>query len=180
VLVACGGEVQSAESTPEVEPTATKVPSAPTVVPTPTSPTTTNTTNTIPAPDYGDILSMPSVAADTPEGTFELYLQDAIAQQISIQREKLDMRMRYQHPTTLLEDAGGLVLDVELLENRSRRTVLREKDATFEVEIDVRVTFADGDTSTQSCAWTVSLQKDDDELWYVVNPRELLLFINCA
>ena len=170
VLGACGGEVLSADASPTAEPTATAMPS-PTVVPTPTA---------IPTPSYGDILSMPSVAADTPEATFELYLRDAIAQQISIQREKLDMRMRYQAPPTLLQDAGGLVLDIELLENRSRRTILRERDATFEVEIDVRVTFADGDTSTQSCAWTVALEKTDAELWYVVNPRELLLFINCA
>lgn len=171
VLGACGGEVLSADASPTAEPTATVMPS-PTVVPT--------TPTAIPTADYSDILSMPSVAADTPEATFELYLQDAIAQQISIQREKLDMRMRYQAPPTLLEDAGGLVLDIELLENRSRRTILREKDATFEVEIDIRVTFADGDSSTQSCAWTVTLEKSDAELWHVVNPRELLLFVDCA
>lgn len=170
-LAACGLS-EEAEPTP-VPPSATPRPTDapdPTDVPTPTA---------APTLDYSDVLTLPSRAAETPEETFDMYLNDSIEQQVSIRREKLDMRARYQNPSAFLQELEGLVLDIELIENRSRRTILREANSTFEVEIDVRVTFADGDTSTLTCAWLTNLEKSGNR-WYVVNPTELLLFDNCA
>lgn len=174
VMAACAGVPTEAPTdeppTDEPTPADTDTPEAP--------PTEVPTATLAPTPDYTDMLSLPSLAADTPEETFERYLLESLTQQASLQREKLDMRIRYQNPTTLLQDLGGLILDIELVENRSRRTVLREASATFEVEIDIRITYADGDTSTQTCAWTTTLQRSS-ETWYVVNPSPLAL-TNCA
>ena len=178
LLLLMGACTGSEEGTPPVteEPEQTNTESTPTNNPTPT---VESTPTSEPTPDYTDLSSLESAAQDTPEGTFELYLRDAIAQQVSLQREKLDLRLRYQEPTTLVQDLGGLVLNVELIEDRSKISVLRETSATYEVDIDVRITFADLDTSTQTCMWTLNLEKAGD-YWYVVNPKELLLFVNCT
>ena len=173
---ACAGEpaqtaapTEEPTATPPPTPTQTEIPPTPTPVPTPTP---------IPTPDYEDLSSLASFAVDSPEGTFELYLRDSIAQQISLQREKIDIRIRYQNPSTLLQDAGGLIINVELIQDRSKRTILRESSATFEVDIDIRITFANLDTNSQTCTFTVNLEKVG-ELWYVVSPREFPLFFSC-
>jgi hypothetical protein len=173
-LVACTGNQATpvAEGEPTAQPTSQPTPTTETV-----PPITNSTPTTIPDSDQIDIVSLSTLAGETPEDTFDQYLVDAVAQQVSFQREKLDMRIRYQNPAALAEDMGGLILDIEIVENRSRRTILRERDASFDVEIDIRVEFADRDQSTQTCRWTVLMVRVD-ELWYVTSPAALS-FTNC-
>lgn len=135
--------------------------------------------------DYHNLSVLESFASLTPHGTFELYLRDAISQQISLQRQKIDMRARYQQPEVMLQDLGGLIINIELVEDRSelvalRPTVDNPTSAEYNAEIDIRITYADLDTSSQTCAWVVNLQRGINGKWYIVNPRELLIFVDCV
>lgn len=165
-----GGEGGATE-TSAGEPTA--VEAVPTVTPAPFP-----TPEPEPEYDYSRVSSLIGSPQDTPEGTFELYLRDAIAQQVTLQREKIDMRVRYQDPEIVEQDMGGLVTDITLIEDRSRMTELSDTRVVFDVDMDVQVTYASGETEQGVCGWPVNLEQYEG-LWYVVNPSELALFVNC-
>jgi hypothetical protein len=180
VLAACSGATPAGE-TPGGEGGATEtsageptpVERVPTVTPAP-FPTLE------PEQEYenSQISSLTGLPQDTPEGTFELYLRDAIAQQVTLQRERIDMRVRYQEPEILEQDMGGLVTDVVLIEDRSRMNQLTDTRVVFDVDMDILVTYASGEEEQGLCRWPVNLEEYEG-LWYVVNPSELALFVNC-
>jgi len=155
-----GGQAAVAE-TPTAEPT--PIPS-----PTPT-----------PVYDYLTVSSLAGAPQDTPEGTFELYLRDSIAQQAALQRQKVSMRAHYQDPEILKQDLGGLVVDIKLIEDRSKAVELSENSVLYNADIDIEVTFADQETRLQRCNFPVNLEKVG-QLWYVVKPKELLVFEVCV
>jgi hypothetical protein len=181
VLAACSGGTPAGE-TPNGEGGATETSAG---EPTPVEAVPTVTPAPFPTPepepeyDYTRVSSLTGSPQDTPEGTFELYIRDAIAQQVTLQRERIDMRVRYQEPEIVERDVGGLVVDVTLIEDRSRMSELSDTRVVFDVDMDVLVTYASGETEQGICGWPVNLEQHEG-LWYVINPSELALFVNCG
>ncbi len=142
--------------------------------------------NPIPTPREGETVGTvaDSQAAATPEETFTRYIRDSIAATVAVQQTKIGMRGRYQEPEQTLQDLGGLVSEIAVLEDRTKISSPKETAANAKVDLDVRVMYADGDTQTFTCRYAVSMlrgaNKKGANVWYVINPDAFPLFVSCA
>lgn len=142
--------------------------------------------NPIPTPIAGENVGAEpeSQAADTPEETVTRYIRDSIAAQVAFQQAKLTLRERYQNPDQTEADLGGLVTKISVLEDNSKITKPKETVANAHVALDIRVTFANGDTDTRACTFDVNLQQGRNEkgeaVWYVINPDAFPVFASCT
>jgi len=52
------------------------------------------------------------------------------------------------------------------------------------VALDIRVTFANGDTDTRACSYDINMERSDNKqgeaVWYVINPDAFPVFASCA
>ena len=142
--------------------------------------------NPIPTPRTGENvgISPDSQAAATPEETFSRYINDSIAAQVALQQQKINMRQRYQNPDQTLQDLGGLLTEISILEDRTKTSQVNDNNANANVDTDVRIVFADGDTETRVCKYQVVLQSGKnakgDTVWYVINPDAFPIFVSCT
>lgn len=144
--------------------------------------------NPIPTPIKGEEVgdAPDSQAAATPEETISRYLNDSIAALVAGQLQKLQLRARYQNPEQTEQDLGGLLSEINVLEDRTKvkKVTDTSTNATASVDLDVRVKWADGDTESFTCAYAVTLQsgenKKGETVWYVINPDAFPLFVNCT
>jgi hypothetical protein len=139
--------------------------------------------NPLPTPQPGiDVgAEAESAARETPEETWEVYLEDSIAEQVARQEGKITLLERYQDPAITAQNLGGTVTDIDLVEDRTEFNIRGGTLAFTQTEFDVRLTFANGDTDTRTCAYDVSMEfNEDDGVWYVVNPQELAVFVVCG
>jgi hypothetical protein len=144
--------------------------------------------NIIPTPIAGENVGEApgSQAAATPEETASRYLKDSLGSLVAQQTQKIELRERYQNPSQTVEDLGGLLTEISVLEDRTEVKKVNENstNATANVDLDVRVTWADGDTESFTCKYAVTLQQaendDEEEVWYVINPDAFPLFVNCS
>ncbi|MBM4423776.1 MAG: hypothetical protein FJ030_10330 [Chloroflexi bacterium] len=142
--------------------------------------------NPIPTPRAGeDVGNAPdSQAAATPDETFTRYVNDSIAAQVILQSQKLAMRQRYQNPDQTLQDVGGLLTEITVLENRTKVNQYNDTNATANVDIDICINYADGDSETRTCKYQVALQQGEnskgESVWYVINPDAFPVFSNCT
>jgi hypothetical protein len=142
--------------------------------------------NPIPTPRIGeDVGSEPgSQAAGTPEETVSRYLRDSIAAQVAIQQTEIIMRERYQDPGLTAKALSGLVTEISVLEDHSTITRPKEDVANAHVSLDIRVTFANGDTDTRTCGYEVNMQRGqnakEQDVWYVINPDAFPVFASCT
>jgi hypothetical protein len=143
-----------------------------------------NTGNPLPTPRPGiDVGSgARSVAKDTPEGTWDSYVQDTIAEQVANQEAKITILERYEDPDITVQNLGGLVRDIDLVEDRTEFNVgPADTVANVNAEFEIRITFTNGDTDTRTCRFPASLQFDEEDgVWYIVNPTELAVFVVCG
>ena len=132
----------------------------------------------LPAEDVGEEAA--SAAKDTPEGTWTNYLRDIIAEQVSDRAQKITLLERYQDPAITKANLEMLVEDIDLVEDRTEFNTgggLANSNADF----DIRLTYANGDTDTQTCRIQVSMEfNEDDGVWYVINPAPLQIFAACG
>ena len=177
LMTACGSLATGSDSPPEAAPAE---PSDATATPAEPAPATATPEPTV-VFDFQASSALVGSPQDTPEGTFELYLRDAINQAVRLQHERLDIRIHYEDPEILAQDLGGLVVDVDLIEDRSVFDYATEAEVSviYEVDIDILITYGDEETNRSQCDWTANLEKID-EVWYVINPSELPLFVNCT
>jgi len=128
---------------------------------------------TRPAEDVGGAAS--SAARDSYQATWDSYLRDSIAAANDLQRVKLSMLQRYEKPTITVQNTGGLMKSLELVEDRTKfNLVNQETTAASITEFDIKVTFVNGDTDTRTCSVQVGIELNpDDKLWYVLNPAAL-------
>lgn len=139
--------------------------------------------NPLPTPQPGiDVGSEAgSAARDTPEDTWDVYLQDSIAEQVARQEGKITLLERYQDPSITAQNLGGTVTDIDLVEDRTEFNIRGGTLAFTQTDFDIRLTFANGDTDTRTCRYDVSMEfNEDDGVWYVVNPQELAVFVVCG
>jgi hypothetical protein len=133
----------------------------------------------LPSEDVG--AQAQSAAQDTPEGTWENYVRDIIAEQVKRQEAKVNLYERYQDPSITVQNTGGLVGDIDLVEDRTAFNISGGTLASSNTDFDVRITFANGDTDTRTCRFTVSMEFDEEAgVWYVVNPEPLAVFAVCG
>jgi hypothetical protein len=87
---------------------------------------------------------------------------------------------RYQDPAITKANLEGLVEDIDLVEDRTEFNTgggLANSNADF----DIRLTYANGDTDTQTCRVQVNMEyNEDDGVWYVINPAPLQIFAACG
>ncbi len=132
----------------------------------------------LPAVDVGE--EAQAAAVDSPEGTWENYVRDIIAEQVLRQESKLTMFERYQRPETTAQNLGGIVTDIDLVEDRTSFNTT-PSSASANAEFDIRLTFANGDTDTRTCRFPIALEYDQEkEVWFVVNPDALAVFAVCG
>lgn len=185
MLPACGplpNPTEPPSATPdsaevEQEPTETPVEPEPTEVPTEIPEETPEPTETPPY-NYMEVSALSGEPQDTFEGTFELYLRDAINQIVRLQRERIELRAHYEDPTVLGQDLGGLVVDASILEDRTTFTTLNADSMLAEADFDLTVDYANGDSRVTRCTWNVNIERIEGT-WYVVAPAEFPLFVNC-
>src|SRR5262245_18284373 len=60
-----------------------------------------------------------SQAAGTPEETFSRFLAASFATLVSQQKANIELRQRYEDPEDTKQDLGGLVTDINILEDRT-------------------------------------------------------------
>jgi hypothetical protein len=133
----------------------------------------------LPAEDVG--AEAASAAKDTPEGTWTNYLRDIIAEQVSDRTQKITLLERYQDPSITAANLEGLVEDIDLVEDRTEFNTTSGGLANSNADFDIRLTYANGDTDTQTCRVQVSMEfNEDDGVWYVVNPAPLQIFAACG
>lgn len=121
-----------------------------------------------------------SEAKETPEETWEGYLRDMIAYQANQFEARLAMYQRYENPDHTAQNAGGLMKEIALLEDRTEWSG-NERAASALVDFDVRVTLLDGDTETRHCSFTVEQQYDEEDgVWYVIAPKGLDVTALCS
>ena len=121
-----------------------------------------------------------SAAEDTPEGTWENYLRDIIAEQVADRTSKIELIQRYENPDITEQNLGGLLTNIGLVEDRTEFSTSGGL-ATAHAEFDIRLTFGNGDTDTRTCTFNVSLEfHEEDGVWYVINPAALAVFTQCG
>ncbi len=112
--------------------------------------------------------------------TWESFLRDSIAFQVERMRDKLVLMERYQNPAHFEQNRGGLIEDIDLLEDRTVFEV-RGALASTTTDFDIRITYADGDTETRTCRYQVLIeQSPEDGLWYVINPTAFDPYTFCS
>ncbi len=140
--------------------------------------------NTIPTPLPGEDVGEQALAGakETYQETWNNYLRDAIAEQVADRQQKLEILQRYENPAITEQNLGGLVENIELVEDRTVFNLTNNATvASANAEFDVRLTYANGDSDTRTCNPFVSLEYSaEDGLWYVVNPGQLQVFAVCA
>lgn len=142
--------------------------------------------NPIPTPRKGEPVGTAPVsqAAAKPEDTFSRYIRDSIAAQVALQQAKIAIRERYQDPGITVQDVGGIVTDISILDDRTKFTVPKVNVSNAHVEFDVRLTYADGDTESRTCRYEVNMQQGQnqtgDSVWYVINPDAFPVFASCT
>ena len=142
--------------------------------------------NPIPTPRVGEAIGTQpdSQAAAAPEETFRRYVRDSIAAQVALQQAKIAMRERYQDPAVTVQDLGGIVTDIAVLEDRTTFTVPKETVSNARVEFDIRLTFADGDTESRTCRYEINMRQgassNGESVWYVLNPDAFPVFASCS
>ena len=120
-------------------------------------------------------------AEDTPEASWESYVSDSIAEQVLRQQAKVQFFERYQKPSITAQNLGGLVVDIDLVEDKTAFNITAGVRASANAEFDVRITFGNGDTDTRTCRVPANLEKDEESgLWYVINPEPLAVFLVCG
>lgn len=142
--------------------------------------------NPIPTPIIGENVGTApdSQAAAVPEESFKRYINDSIAGLVAIQVQKITIRQRYQNPSQTEQDLGGLLTAVNILEDRTKikKVTDTSTNATANADIDVRITWADGDTQSFTCKYAVTLQAAEnanrETVWYVINPDVFPIFAN--
>ena len=133
----------------------------------------------LPSEDVGE--QAQSAAKDTPEATWESYVRDVIAEQVKRQQARINLFERYQDPDITVQNVGGLVQDIDMVEDRTVFNITGGTLASSNVDFDVRLTFANGDTDTRTCRFNVGMEfNDEDGVWYVVNPEPLAIFVVCG
>jgi hypothetical protein len=156
------------------EPTAT-------LTPRPNEPEAPENPRPTPRPDEDVGEQSLAGARDSYQETWNNYLRDSIAEQVADREQKISILERYQNPGILAANSGGLVEDISLLEDRT--TFNLSNNGTFASAVanfDVRLTYVDGDTESRTCTPNVQIEfEPDDGLWYVINPAELQIFVNC-
>jgi hypothetical protein len=168
VLTACGGLPGAGGGGDEATPPPEREESEP-INPLPTP---------LPGEDVG--AEALSAAQDTPEGTWVNYLRDIIAEQVSDRSQKITLLERYQDPSITSANLEGLVEDIDLVEDRTEFNT-GGGIANTNADFDIRLTYANGDTDTQSCRVQVSMEfNEDDGVWYVINPAPLQIFAACG
>ena len=142
--------------------------------------------NPIPTPREGESVGVEpdSQAAGRPQETFGRYIRDSIAAQVALQQAKITIRERYQDPTLTVQDLGGIVTQISILDDRTAYTSPKDTVSNAHVDLDIRLTFGDGDTQTRTCRYEVSMQQGSsgrgDAVWYVINPDAFPVFISCT
>jgi hypothetical protein len=142
--------------------------------------------NPIPTPRLGEEIGVEpeSQAAADPEETFRRYIRDSIAAQVALQQAKISMRERYQDPDVTVQDLGGIVTDIAVLEDRTSFTLPRTDVSNAHAEFDIRLTYADGDSETRTCRYEVNLHQsanlEGQPVWYVINPDAFPVFVSCS
>jgi hypothetical protein len=142
--------------------------------------------NPIPTPIVGvDVGTAPdSQAAATPDDTYKRYINDSIAALVSSQKQKINMRQRYQNPDQTKLDLGGLVTEISILEDRTKIKEVNDKNANAVVDMDVRIKYADGDLQSFVCKYQVAMQSalntKNVSVWYVINPDVFPVFLSCT
>jgi hypothetical protein len=132
----------------------------------------------IPAEDVGE--EAQEAAQDTPEATWDNYVRDIIAEQVAHQKSKLSLDERYQRPDVTEQNLGGIVTDIDLLEDRTEFDA-SDTYATVNAEFDVKLNYANGDSESRTCRFTIGMEYHaDSETWYVVNPEALAVFAVCG
>jgi hypothetical protein len=128
---------------------------------------------TRPAEDVGGAAS--SAAKDNYQATWDSYLRDSIAAANDQQRVKLSMLQRYEKPSITAQNTGGLMKQVDLVEDRTTFNLINEQTTASAVaDFDIKITFVNGDTDTRKCSVQVGIELNpDDKLWYVLNPSAL-------
>lgn len=126
-----------------------------------------------PAEDVGESAS--SAARDSYQATWDSYLRDSIAAANDLQRVKLQMLQRYEKPSITAQNAGGLMKQLDLVEDRTTFNLLNEQTTAASLaEFDIKVTLVNGDTDTRTCKVQVGVELNpDDKLWYMLNPAAL-------
>ncbi|NDJ54910.1 MAG: hypothetical protein GYB68_17705 [Chloroflexi bacterium] len=113
------------------------------------------------------------------ETTWENYLRDIIAAAIVDRNQIVDLFERYRDPNVTVQDIERLVTDITLVEDRTEWNTT-PNSASSNVEFDVRLAFANGDSDTRTCRFDVFMEQGvEDELWYIVNPAALAIFSVC-
>ena len=142
--------------------------------------------NPIPTPRPGEEVGPDptSQAAAQPEQTFERYIRDSIAAQVALQQAKVTMRERYQDPGITVQDLGGIVTEISVLEDRTTFTLPKPTVSNAHAEFDIRLTYADGDSETRTCQYEVNMQQGLNAtgaaVWYVINPDAFPVFNSCS
>ncbi|GAB4473031.1 MAG: hypothetical protein Kow00124_11630 [Anaerolineae bacterium] len=112
--------------------------------------------------------------------TWDSFLRDSIAFQVERMRDKLALMQRYQNPAHFQQNRGGLIEDIDLLEDRTVFEVRRALASTT-TDFDIRITYADGDTETRTCRYQVLIEQSaEDGLWYVINPAAFDPYTFCS
>ena len=126
-----------------------------------------------PAEDVGAAAS--SAARDSYQATWDSYLRDSIAAANDLQRVKLQMLQRYEKPSITAQNTGGLMKQIDLVEDRTTFNLLNQQTTAASLaEFDIKVTFVNGDNDTRTCKVQVGIELNpDDKLWYVLNPSGL-------
>ena len=134
----------------------------------------------LPAEDVGE--QALSGAKESFQETWNNYLRDIIAEQVADRQQKLNLLQRYENPDITEQNLGGLLSDIDLVEDRTAFNVINNNTiASGTTEFDVRLIFLNGDADTRTCRYFVSLELNaDDGVWYVINPAPLQVFANCS
>lgn len=135
----------------------------------------------LPTIAVGEDVGQEALAAATEdyEQTWDNYLRDIIAEQVSDREQKINLLQRYEDPDLLTQRRE--VQGIELLADRSVLQ-LQSNNATVIVkgDFDIRYTYLNGDTETVTCTQNFTMQKREaDNLWYIVNPAPLQVFSVC-
>jgi hypothetical protein len=141
--------------------------------------------NPIPTPVAGvNVGNAPdSQAAATPDESYKRYINDSVAALVDSQQQKINMRQRYQNPEQTKKDLSGMLTAISILEDRTKIKQVNDTSANANVDLDVRIKYADGDTQSFNCQYAIALQSavnaKNATVWYVINPDVFPAFVNC-
>lgn len=130
--------------------------------------------NPLPTPKPAENVgaSARSAAAHSYQKTWDSYLKDALPPDNQVQGIKIAMLERYEKQSITQKDLGGIRKQTDLVADRTKFNLTNSgSTASAVTDFDVRITFANGDTSTRTCKFQVAIEQNPaDKLWYVLNP----------